>query len=343
MASSRVTIKHVAQRAGVSVATVSRVIRNRGYVREKTRRKVLAAVRELDYHPNVIARSMVTKSTQTIGLVMTDIVNPFFAELARGVESVAWSDGYTLILANTDEDVRREQAIVNTLVEKQVDGLIIVPASSRQAPHLFEIFHQQMPMVLVDRGVENLPVDTIMVDNEYAAYQAVSHLIGLGHRDIGMIMDNLDITTIAERLAGYRRALMEHGLTVSEERIQCCQYTLQSAYEITFKMLQGSPRPTALFTASNFMTLGTIKAILDLGLKIPEDIALVGFDDLEWNRLFYPQLTAVAQPVFELGRVAAQRLLSRLKGEQSPPQEIRLKTTFIVRHSCGAHLHLEKL
>ncbi len=334
-----VTIKDVAQKAGVSPATVSRVVSNRGSVSEKTRRKVLTAVRELGYRPNVIARSMVTKSTQMVGLVLTDIMNPFFAELARGVESTLWEEGYTLILANTDEDIQREQAVVSALVEKQVDGLILVPASSRQASHLLEIVHQQVPLVLVDRGVDDLLVDTVLVDNENGAYYAVSHLIRLGHRDIGMILDNLDITTNIERLAGYHRAMREQGLTAQEQWVRSCQYTLQSAYDIAYDMFQAPHHPTALFTASNFMTLGAIKAILDLGLKVPEDIALVGFDDLEWNQLFYPRLTAVAQPVFDLGRVAAQRLLARLRGDTGPPQEIRLRTTFIIRHSCGAQIH----
>lgn len=334
----KVTIVEVAKAAGVSPATVSRVVGNYGYVSEETRRKVQTAVDELGYHPDTIARSMVTKSTRTIGLVVTDITNPFFAQLARGVESVAWQNGYTLILANTDEDSERERAIISALQEKRVDAFIIVPASSRNAPHLDELLKSGAPVVLLDRGVKNLAVDAVMVDNEEGAYQAVTHLIQLGHSRIGIILDNPEITTNQERLAGYERAINDHGLSLEKELIRSCQYTRQSAYELVRAMLQTSVRPTALFTTNNFMTIGAIKAVNEAGLNIPKDIALVGFDDLEWNQVNYPQLTAVAQPVAEMGRLAGQRILARLKGENSPAMEIRLKTRFIVRESCGANL-----
>jgi LacI family transcriptional regulator len=332
----KVTIVEVAKKAGVSPATVSRVVANYGYVADKTRKKVLAAVKELGYHPNTIARSMVTKSTRTIGLVVTDITNPFFAQLARGVEAVTWQNGYTLILANTDEDSQRERAIILTLQEKRVDAIIIVPASSEDSSHLEELVKSGLPVVLLDRGVKNLVVDTVMVDNEDGAFRAVSHLIDLGHSRIGIILDNPNITTNVERLSGYKRAITTHGLQLEQKLIQSCQYTRQSAYELVRRMIQPPNRPTALFTTNNFMTIGAIKAVNENGMNIPGDIALVGFDDLEWSQLNYPQLTAVAQPVSEMGNLAGQRILARLKNENTPPMEIRLKTNFIIRESCGA-------
>ena len=332
----KVTIKDVAKRASVSPATVSRVVGNYGYVSDKNRRKILAAVQELGYRPNTIARSMVTKSTHTIGFVVTDITNPFFAQLARGVEAITWRNGYTLVLANTDEDVAHERAIISAFQEKWVDAFIVVPASSKKAPHLEEIVQNGIPLVLLDRGVDDLAVDKVMVDNENGAFNAVSHLIQLGHQRIGIILDNLDITTNAERLNGYLRALAEHHIQVTDKLIQSCQYTRQSAYQIITQMLHGSDRPTALFTTNNFMTLGAFKAIHDAGLRIPGDIALVGFDDLDWAMVNATQLTAVSQPVTEMGNIAGQRILAILKGERNPPMEIRLKTTFIVRDSCGA-------
>lgn len=331
----RVTIKDVAEKAGVSPATVSRVVGNYGYVSEKTRRKVLAAVEELGYRPDSIARSMVTRTTHTIGLVVTDITNPFFANLVRGVEAVTWKHRYTLILANTDEDVQREKSIIQTLQEKRVDAFIVVPATSQESPHLQEVISQGTPLVLVDRRVRGLAVDTVMVDNEDGAYRAVSHLIRLGHSRIGIVLDNLKITTNEERLAGYRRALLENILPVEESLIQSCRFTQRSAYELVSNMLADHERPTALFTANNFMTLGAIQAIREAGLEIPQDIALVGFDDLEWYQVNAPYLTAVAQPVFEMGNIAAQHIIAQLKGEESSVMEIRLKTKFIVRQSCG--------
>jgi LacI family transcriptional regulator len=334
----KVTIVEVAKSAGVSPATVSRVVGNYGYVSEKTRQKVQAAVKEMGYRPNTIARSMVTKSTRTIGLVVTDITNPFFAQLARGVEAITWQNGYTLILANSDEDSERERAIIRALQEKQVDAFIIVPASSKNASHLEELVASRAPVVLLDRGVKNLVVDSVMVDNEEGAYQAVTHLIKLGHSRIGIILDNPDITTNEERLSGYQRAITAHGLQMEKGLIQSCQYTRQSAYELVHGMLQTPDRPTALFTTNNFMTIGAIKAVNEAGLNIPKDIALVGFDDLEWNQLNSPQLTAVAQPVTEMGNLAGQRILARIKNENTPAMEIRLKTRFIIRESCGETL-----
>jgi len=330
-----VTIKDVAKRAGVSPATASRVAGNYGYVSAEKRQKVLKAITELGYKPNRIARSMVTKSTQTVGLVVTDIQNPFFAQLARGVEDLIWEHGYTLILANTDENLQRENAILTSLQEKMVDGLILVPASSRYSPTRKAVFEQGIPMVLLDRASDGLEVDTVLVDNKQGAYTAVSHLIELGHQRIGMIVDNLDITTNEERLAGYRSALMDHNLQIEENLIQSCQFTQQSAYTIASEMLRRPDRPSAIFTAYNLISIGTLIAIRENGLRIPEDISIVGFDDVDWNQLISPKLTAIAQPVYDMGKVAGERLISRLKGDASPALEIRLKTKFILRDSSG--------
>ncbi|MCJ7625290.1 MAG: LacI family transcriptional regulator [Anaerolineaceae bacterium] len=337
MNTRKVTIKDVAQKAGVSPATASRVAGGYGYVSEEKRRKVLAAIKELKYRPNAVARSMVTNSTGIIGLVVTDIQNPFFAQLARGVEEAIWKEGFTLILANTDEDVKHEDDIIHALLEKQVDGLIIVPASSKNSFYIQEFIQKGNPLVFVDRGVEKISADVILVDNEQGAFQAISHLISLGHQRIGMVIDNLDITTNIERLAGYHQAMRQNNLPIEENLIQSCKYTRQSAFDVVVKMLGSDNPPTALFTANNFMTIGAMRAIQEIGLKIPADIALVGFDDLEWNLIGEPQLTAVSQPTHDMGVVAAQRLLARLNGDIAPPMEIRLKTTFIIRQSCGAH------
>jgi LacI family transcriptional regulator len=329
----KVTIKDVAKKAGVSPATVSRVVGGYGYVSQATRRKVLAQVEALGYLPDVVARSLVTKSTRTIGLVVTDITNPFFAQLARGVENITWQNKYTLILANTDEEVDREKAIIKAMLEKRVDAFIVVPASSQKAPHLEELVKYNLPLVLLDRNVQDLAVDTVLVDNENGAYQAVSHLVRLGHKRIGMLLDNLDISTNIERLNGYRRALIEGDLQVEDELIQSCQYTRQSAYELVASMIKDRNRPTALFTANNFMTIGALRAIHEGGLRIPQDIAMVGFDELEWILFNSPFISTVAQPVSEIGELAGQRILARINGETSPPMEIRLKTKFVVRDS----------
>jgi LacI family transcriptional regulator len=336
MNKNKVTIKDVAKKAGVSPSTVSRVSGNYGYVSKAIRQKVLTAIRELNYHPNTIARSMVTKSTYTLGLVVTDIANPFFAYLMRSVEDVTWEAGYTLFLANTDENEDREKAILQTILERQVDGLILVPANSNPSPHVEYFIDQGVPLVLLDRNIQGVEADAVMVDNEHGAYVAVNHLIKLGHRRIGMVIDNLDISTNAERVAGYKRALREADIPIEEHLIQSCHFTEQSAFNLATEMFNRPQRPTALFAANNLMTLGIMHGAREAKLEIPQDIALVSFDDLEWSTYSSLLVTAVAQPVHELGKVAAKRLLMRLQGDQSPPLEIRLKTNFIIRKSCGA-------
>jgi LacI family transcriptional regulator len=252
------------------------------------------------------------------------------------VEDVVREAGYTLFLANTDEDVTREEAVIRAMLERRVDGIILIPASSKPAPYFEHIIQQGIPLILLDRSVRGLSADTIMVDNENGAWQAVTHLIQIGHRRIGMVIDNLEISTNTERLAGYKRALTEAGLPVEENLIQSCQFTEQSAFDVALTMLGQPQRPTALFAANNFMTLGILHAAQQLGLRIPPDLALVGFDELDWVAYSPLQITVVAQPVAQMGNMAAQRLLARLQGDQTPPMEIRLKTDFIIRKSCGA-------
>lgn len=331
-----VTIKDVAQRAGVSTATAARVVGSYGYASQEARRKVLQAVEELGYQPDAVARSMVTKSTRTLGLVVTDIENPFFARAARGVTDVAQKHGYTVLLANTDEDVEKERQVLQVLQEKRVEGLILVPASTRQGEHVSKLQQRRLPVVLLDRWVRGLAVDVVMADNAGGAYQAVAHLIKLGHRRIGVVTDNLDIASSFERLEGYRRALADHGLPIDESLILVGKYTQEDAYAKTAELLARRERLSALFTTNNFMTIGAFKAIKDAGLRIPDDIALVGFDDMDWTTLGHPQLTTVAQPVYELGRTAAELVIQRIGSLGDAAREIRLKTQFIVRESCGA-------
>lgn len=331
----KVTIKEVAKRARVSIPTAARVAGNYGKVSEWTRVKVLAAIKELGYQPNIIARSLVTRTTCSVGLVVTDITNPFFAQITRGVENVTWPRGYTLIVANTDEDTEREEAILTSMRERQVDGLIVVPASSRKNPHFDLLKKESTPIVLIDRSIRGFKADMVMVENKKNSYEAVSHLIRIGHKNIAILLDNLKISTNNERLNGYRSALNDNNIRINESYILVCQYTSQSAYETAKNILDLSPRPTALFTTNNFMTIGALQAIKETGLIIPDDIALIGFDELEWGNLIYPSISVVAQPIKEIGELAASCLLNRIDGDESKYQKYRLNATLIIRESSG--------
>lgn len=331
----RVTIRDVAKLAGCSQATAARVLGGYSYASEETRRKVLAAAEALGYRPNRLARSMVTGRTQTIGLVVGEIDNPFFAALARAVIETVREHGYTVLLANSDENLRVEEDVLTVMKEQRVDGCVIAPVSSRKTS-LDELLRSDMPVVLVDRGLAGAEVDTVLIENEEGACQAVSHLIQHGHTRIAVIHGDLDRSSNEERLRGYRRAFAEAGLPIDESLVRPA-YEIEDAYRVVSELLREPDRPTALFTAHNHASLGAVHAIREAGLSVPEDIAVVGFDDTDWATLVKPQLTAVAQPVYEMGRTAAELLLRRMEGDQRPPVRVRIASRLMIRASCGDH------
>jgi LacI family transcriptional regulator len=324
------TIRDVAERAGVSPMTASRVLSGAGYSSSEAREAVQRAAAELGYRPNTIARALVQGATRTVGLVVGDVENPFFATLARVIADALEERGYTLLLTNSDEDPAREARLVDALRGRQVDGLIVAP-SAGAGRHLAAAVAGGVSLVQVDRAVRGLAADVVLVDNAHGAEVAVGHLAGLGHARIACVTDPVGLGSSRERVAGYRKAIGAHGLEPLV--FQAAGVTQEHGLAASQEAL--AVRPTALFTASNFMTLGAMRAIREAGLAIPADVALIGFDDLDWTTLVDPPLTVVAQPVAELGRVAAELLLERLDGEMAPPRRVRLRTSLVVRQSCG--------
>jgi LacI family transcriptional regulator len=331
--SSPVTIRDVARRANVSQATAARAMGGYGYVSDDRRRRVEQAAQELGYRPNSIARALVSGTTKTIGLVVGDIENPFFATLARGVADVVEAEGYTLLLANSDENAEREHHAVEAFRTRLVDGVIIAPVSGSDSAYLRQT---DWPFVCVDRSVRGVDVDTITVTNERGARDGVEHLLSLGHRRIGVVTDTAEIPSTAQRLRGYRSALRRTGVIVDDALVSvAARSTLAGGHAAALELLSRPDRVHAVFTTSNLMTAGTVRALTDLGLRMPDDVALVAFDDLEWTTIVQPPITVVAQPVLELGTMAGRRILARLAGDSSPAQKIRLPTQLIVRGSCG--------
>jgi LacI family transcriptional regulator len=330
-----VTVKDVAHVAGVSQATAARALGGYGYVSPAARRRIEAAARRMGYRRHAVAWALASNITHTVGLVVSDIENPFFAAAARGLSDVLEPAGYTLLLANSDEDLEREERLVEAFRARRVDGLVVVPSVASKTPHLADAVAAGVPLVLFDRPVRGLRVDVVGVDNKQGAKTAVEHLLGIGHRRIGLVSDSPEISSSAERIEGYRSALEQAGARVDERLIALTGSTQADGYQGARALLQRSTRPSAIFTANNMMSVGTLLALRDLGLRIPEDVALVGFDDLEWTTLIEPPLTVVRQPVYEIGRRAGERLLARLNGDTSPPRRIRLPTEFVVRGSCG--------
>lgn len=329
------TIKEVANRAGVSIATVSRVLNDQPNVTAEARAKVMAAVQALDYRPSRVARCLRTKSTHVIGLIITDIQNLFYTSVTRGIEDVASRNGYSVILCNTDEDAERERLYLEVMHDENVAGIIL--ASATETGHDPKLLNGHIPVVALDRLITDAKVDTVLVDNVGGARKAVSHLLSLGHRRIGLIRGQQEITTSLERQAGYEQALKEYGLPIDPALIRRADFRqVADSRQQTLDLLASPERPTALFTANTLITLGTLMAIHEVGLRIPEDIALVSFDDIPWSTLLNPPLTAVPQPTYEIGTTAADMLLARIANPNRPPTQVRLGLQLVIRESCGA-------
>lgn len=332
------TIRDVAKRAGVAPITVSRVINNSGYVNEQTRARVEAAIADLGYVPNVLARSLRSRRTDTLGLILTDISNPFWTTVARGVEDAASDAGFNVILCNTDESEVEQDKYLRVLVQKQVDGVLLVPARSAVEPIKF-VQSQNTSVVVLDRRIPDSQTDVVRCDSEDGAYQLTRLLLSLGHRRISMLSGPRGVSTADDRVSGYRRALTEVGLNIDPALVYYGEFSLESGYTMTQQVLTVAPRPSALFAGNNFIAIGALRALRDAGLRVPKDLALVGFDDLPPDLVVDPFLTVAAQPAYEMGRQATELLLARLSGEApSDYQEIVLPTVVVVRESSGQAL-----
>ena len=331
------TIREVAESAGVSYATVSHVINNTRLVSPETRERVLAAMNALNYRPNALARSLRQGKTNTLGLVLPDSANPFFAEISRSIEDEAFKKGYSVFLCNTELDTQRELFYVDVLSKKQVDGIVFVAAGD-QADSLEFLVGRNMPVVMIDRDVPSVEVDAVLTDNQLGGYLATHHLLELGHRRIACISGPSSITPSAERMIGYRKALEEAGLPYDEKLILRGDYHAQSGMEITHSILKMNPRPTAIFALNDLMALGALRAAAEDGCTVPGDLAVVGYDDLEIARFTNPPLTTIAQPKKEIGVKAIELLVDRISRKDRSPTRLVLPPELIVRRSTQSIL-----
>ena len=330
------TIYDVAKRAGVASITVSRIINHSGYFSEEKRQRVEAAIAELGYVPNRLARGLRSKRTNILALVLTDITNPFFTTLARGVEDTASDAGFIVIFCNTDESETEEQKYLQVLLQQQVDGILLVPA--RSTFDSIELIQKHgTPVVALDRRLPpNAEVDVVRCESVDGAYRLVQLLIGLGHRQIAILSGPKIASTAEDRVTGYRQSMLEAGVDHRSQLVYYGAFTQSSGYEMARQALNISPRPTALFAANNLIAIGALKAVRDAGLRVPEDIAMVSFDDLPANLLTSPFFTVAVQPAYEMGQRATELLLARLAGKAPEQcQEILLPTDLIVRQSSG--------
>ncbi|WP_327371322.1 LacI family DNA-binding transcriptional regulator [Streptomyces sp. NBC_01217] len=325
------SIKDVAAEAGVSVATVSRVLNSHPSVSPDARRRVLTAVDALGYRPNAVARSLRTDQTRTLGLVISDVLNPYFTELARFVEEEARSLGYSVIIGNADERPDLQEHHVRTLVDRRIDGLLVSPAdgSSPLAPG------SGTPMVFVDRWIQSVDVPVVRADGCEAIRDLVAHLYRLGHRRLAIIAGPAATTTGNERVEAFREALREHGLALPDTYIGQGDFRADSGRRVTESFLALPEPPEVVFAADNLMALGALDAIRARGLRVPQDIGLAAFDDIPWFLHTDPPITAIAQPTGELARAAVRALVDLIEGRS--PQSVTLPARLVVRSSCGEH------
>jgi LacI family transcriptional regulator len=328
------TLKDVANHAGVSRATVSRVLNNNPTVAEDLRLRVAAAIKDLGYQPNRAARRLRASSSDVLGLIISDIENPFFTSVVRGVEDSAYAYQMSVVLCNTDEDPEKQRMYLRVMQAEHVAGLIISPTNVNE--DFTELEQAGIPVILLDRRTDPYETDAVTIDNVAGAYLAVKHLIDLGHERIGMIGGSAHLTTGRERYEGYRKALNAAGIKVDEKLIRVGDFKIDSGYNLMRELITSPQPPSAVFAANNLMTLGALRALRELNVRVPEDMALIGFDDMPWASELCPPLTTISQPTYELGQETVQLLLRRLQNPNAPVRTVTLQPRLVIRESCGA-------
>jgi LacI family transcriptional regulator len=330
-----VTIYDVAREAGVSMATVSRVVNNNPNVKPQTRKKVFEAIERLGYRPNAVARGLASKKTTTVGVVIPDISNAIFAEVARGIEDIANMYHYNIILCNADKKKEKEIRVVNTLLEKQVDGLLFMGGTVTEE-HVRAFRTSSVPIVLCATTSEEESIPSVDIDHELAAFEAVSMLVENGHKRIAMISGTLqDPANGYMRFQGYKRALETAGLPVSDDYIRVGNYRYESGLEVAKYFLEMKERPTAIFTATDEMAIGAIHTIQDAGLRVPDDISVISVDNIRMASMVRPLLTTVAQPMYDIGAVSMRLLTKLINKEQVTDFKVILPHYIIQRKSVA--------
>jgi len=329
------TIKDVAEKAGVSITTVSHVINKTRFVSEQLQQRVNIAIAELGYQPSHFGRGLRQGRSYTIGLLLPDPNDGFFQTVARGIEEHSQNHGFGITCCNTDEDPIKERFFISFMKQRSVDGLIIAP-TTMAAESLSPLIHEGIPLVIIDRYIEDLPVDQVFSDNRTGSYQAAEHLLGLGHKRIGLLTGIRGITTTEHRLQGYRDCLQEHGIDVDESLIVEGRSKIEEGYAATEQLLLRAD-VTAVFSINTMMTLGALKCFKARGIDCPHDISLTGFDDPDWAAVFTPSLTVVAQQPYKMGYEAGELLFRAIEGqrEEEQVQTIELKTQLIIRESTA--------
>ena len=332
MARSRVTIRDVAAHVGVSYQTISRVINNSDCVSPKTRAKVQAAIEELGYQPNRLARSLVTQKTRTIGLVVADITNPFFFEVARGVQDEALEQDYNVFVCNTDDNPKGERDILSLLASQEVDGVILSTASSSDE-ELLSFVKNYKPLVVINREINHPKTSLVNVDIFEGAKMAIEHLLGRGHTKIGILSHQGHDPVQVRRVKGYRQTLLAHGITPKEDWLVLTTPNLVGGYEATQELLKEHPEITAIFAYNDLMAIGALRGCHDMDVRVPEDCAIMGFDDIKFSAMTNPSLSTIRYNKYAIGQKAMSRLLEMLEEPNATFPPIHFNVNLVIRES----------
>lgn len=328
------TIKDIARKVGVAPSVVSRALNNRYGVKETTKKRILKIAEELNYYPNTAAQSLVTRKTNTIGIMMADISEPYYSQIIKGMEYVANQTGYMLLFSNSFEQLEHGKVFQKMVDAQRVDGLIIVGSNINEKNFAHRLIERNVPFILIERNFGDSRVNCFWSDNIKGGYLATKHLIEKGHRRIAHIAGNLEYREALDRLEGYKKALIEHGIAYSGDLVAIGKFIWQQGYTAMKELLDCRPRCTAVFAANDSTAYGAVQAIYEAKLKIPADIAIIGFDDLQFSALLTPPLSTLRQPRYEMGRKAMETLVAILQGEDvAQPVKICFESELIIRNS----------
>jgi LacI family transcriptional regulator len=333
-----VTIEDVARAAGVSKQTVSRAINNKGEISHRTREKILALIKKMGYRPNRMAQAMNTSRSHMIGLVVPDITNPFFPEVVRAVQDAAMANGYTALICNTDESQEQEIEVLNELVTHGIDGLITFTHQASDEA-VVEFADRFGPLLIINREFkqefDHPNITSLLVDNLSGAYQAVTHLISLGHTKIGMLANSALAERPIRRVQGYEKALSDMGIAIDHDLLVWHEPTLTGGYEAAKALLTRRPDTTAIFAYNDLMALGALRACRDLNLSVPQDISIIGFDDIQLASMVTPALSSVRVDKYEMGKLAFERVFSLIQNPAESREKIEMVATLMDRESTG--------
>lgn len=329
------TISDIAQRANVSKATVSRVINNKSEgVGEETKQRILDIIKELNYQPSLIARGLVTKRIHSIGLIIPDIANPFFPQLARGAEDSALKRGYNLFLCNSDNSLDKEKIYINAFIKKSVDGVILTSSLSKSNSHYQLLKERDIPFILLDRYIEGMEQETgVFLDNEEGAYQATNHLLRNGHERIAFISGPFSVTTAWHRFLGFQKAHYDKGISIDYQLVREGEYRLETGREFIEELLAKNIPFSAVFAGNDMIAIGALKALKKHHIKVPGDVEVIGFDNIDLAALIEPALSTVAQPTYDMGALGANMLIDLIEGKEIKENNLHLKPELIFRET----------